>query len=80
MDCYFGEADYGGLIVIGSVGTFPVGTILSLVGPYGYLFHNSFGTGLTVEEKIAELAGSDVSITFENPSTDDDDFDKKTKK
>ena len=60
-------------VLVPYVGTFPVGTVLALVGPYGYLFHNSFGSGLTVEEKIAEMAGSDMSITFENPSTDDAD-------
>ena len=34
------------------VSSFPLGALLSLVGPYGYLFHNTFGDGLTVEEAV----------------------------
>ena len=40
---------------------------MSIIGPFGYIFNNSFGSGLSVAEKIAELEQADQESSIENP-------------
>ena len=56
-------------IIVPWVSSFPLGAVLSLVGPYGYLFHNSFGSGKSVED--AALAQNSDNRTFENPAVEE---------
>ena len=56
-------------IIVPWVSSFPLGAVLSLVGPYGYLFHNSFGSGKSVAD--AALAQDSDNRTFENPAVEE---------
>lgn len=40
---------------------FPIGLLLDVFGPWGYMMNNSFGVGLSVEEKLAEQEGGGES-------------------
>ncbi len=65
-------------IIVPWVSSFPLGAVLSLVGPYGYLFHNSFGSGKSVEDAAAEQSGdAEANRTFENPTVEEENEDTK---
>jgi hypothetical protein len=76
-------------IIVPWVSSFPLGFLLSLVGPYGYLFHNSFGSGKSVPEAVAAQGGGDAeqsNPTFEEAGAEEDEeeesetFDGEAKK
>ena len=71
-------------IIVPWVSSFPLGFLLSLVGPYGYLFHNSFGSGKSVPEAVAAQEGGDAeqsNPTFEEAEEEESEtFDGEAKK
>jgi hypothetical protein len=43
----------------------PIGTLLMVIGPFGYMAHNSFGSGMSVAEVRDGVESGEVE--FENP-------------
>ena len=55
-------------VIFPYLGTFPLGLALSFIGPVGYVFKNSFGKGLTVQEARGQR--KDEEVEFDNPASE----------
>ena len=65
-------------IIVPWISSFPLGFLLSLIGPYGYLFHNSFGSGKSVEDAAKEQLGESDTTSFGNPIVDEEESSGKS--